>query len=84
MDRNDGDPTLRRVRVDIKYRASNGYCVAAGYASSETCDPKNALLAAADELARICELFGFGDDVVSASMGAVNRVRVSRAKERTP
>jgi hypothetical protein len=52
----------------------------AGYASSAACEPKNALVAAADELARICELFGFGDEAVEAANAAVKRVREWRAK----
>lgn len=70
---------LRNNSVTISYRASDGFCSKASYTSKRSGSPEDCWVAAADELARLSELFGFGDQVSAAVEDARERVRQWKA-----
>lgn len=77
------DPTLKRTSVTIKYTASDGYRHEVSYSNigrmGTKPPPEVPLLEAIDELARLCELFGFGAKASLAVATAQMRVREWRA-----
>jgi len=79
------DPTLKRASVKIKYAASDGYLSEVTYSSHAIgrtdVPPKDALIEAIDELARLSELFGFGAEASLAVASAQMRVREWRAAQ---
>ena len=77
-------PVLRRTSVVIKYTSSDGYRAEYGCkggrgtthsTTGAEVDPKDALIEAADELARIAAVFGFADEVREAVESAITRVK---------
>lgn len=78
------DPKLKRTRVSVTYRASDGriaeFSARAGTGSKhlltgDEVPPEEALLAGVEELARLCELFGFGAEASKRVTDAQARVR---------
>lgn len=76
------EPTLKRTGVLIKYKSSDDYRSETAFQSHPFGKPANephqVFIDAIDELARLCELFGFGDEASVAVEGARQRVRAWR------
>jgi hypothetical protein len=77
------DPTLKRSSVTINYAASDGYRSTVNYSNrgrmGREPPPQLPLLEAVDELARLCELFGFGAEASARVDEARARVKAWRA-----
>lgn len=78
------DPKLKRTRVVVSYTADDGYryeLTAKGGTGSVMpstggeAPPHAAFLEAIGELARLCELFGFGEEASKEFTDAQSRVR---------
>lgn len=73
------EPTLARTSVLIKYKASDEYRSEVAFQShpfgKPATEPHQVFIGAIDELARLCELFGFGDEASAAVEAARNRVK---------
>jgi hypothetical protein len=78
------DPTLKRSSVRIVYSASDGYRSEVTYSSIGRMGikppPEAPILEAIEELARLSELFGFGERAATAVAEAQCRVREWRAR----
>jgi hypothetical protein len=77
------DPKLQVVKVTIHYLSDDGYQTETTYDSDSrrmkplgVDIPKETMLNATEELARLCELFGMGDEM-NEKINAV-RLRVQR------
>lgn len=70
---------LRTANVQIAYSASDGFSSKVGY-GARGADPKAVMLEAIDELGRLSELFGFGDEALDKLNFAQGRVRVWKAE----
>lgn len=70
-------PTLKSTSVRIAYSSSDGYRAESGYGSSKAATPRDALVGAIDELARILALFGFEDEARAAVEDACKRVKAA-------
>jgi hypothetical protein len=81
LERRMKDPKMKGCAVQISYRADDGFSAKDRYSSKPGASPGDCLAMAADELARIAELFGFGDQVEAAVKDARQRVRDWRTKK---
>lgn len=68
------DPKLKTTRVVIAYSASDGYRSEHKLDSKFASTPQQVLIDAAEELARLCALFGFEAEARAAMEGAFQRV----------
>lgn len=79
------DPTLKRSSVTIGFTASDGYKMQVNYSNRGRMGrfppPNGPLLEAIDELGRLAELFGFGDEAAAKLDEARGRVKAWRAKD---
>ena len=72
------DPKLQRARVEIKYSSDDGFRCEWNTISGK--QPKAALIDGIYELARLLELFGFGEEAQNAVNEARGAVQDWRAK----
>mgnify|MGYP003603032279 CR=1 FL=1 len=78
-----GDPTMKRCRVIIEYRASDGHSVAVEFKSTPSTDSLTTLAEAHRETARLLSLFGAPDraqDMTADALHSVGKWRVGRAR----
>jgi hypothetical protein len=69
--------TLKKLRVDIKFTATTGYRAEVGFNSHGTvrCPPRDVLLEAGREIARLAALCGWTDDLKAKVEEADSAVR---------
>lgn len=75
----DKQPVMKSCRIQINYSADDGFRSEAAYSSKRSGSPEECLYNAADEIARLAELFGFGDLIEFAVQDARKRVREWKA-----
>lgn len=68
-------PKMKSCRFVLAYSADDGYRSEARYTSKRAGSPEACVVAVADEIARLAELFGCGDAVQDAVEDARQRVR---------
>jgi len=72
------DPLLVSSRVEISYKADDGYSSTESFRAgpgSFNDDPEGALLAGFEELSRLLHLFGFGEEAMRRASAAAARVQ---------
>ena len=74
------DPKLRTASVTIAYSADDGYRAKSGFNMLHDGKPDGPLLDALEELARLTELFGSGDEAEARFNAARQRVREWRER----
>lgn len=77
------DPTIKRCRVVIEYRSSDGYVSETGFKSTPSVDPIATLADAHRETARLLALFGAPEKAKEMTLDAVQAVaewRIARAQ----
>lgn len=72
------EPTMKSCLIQINFTASDGYSSKAGYSSKRIGSVRQTMATAVDEIARLAELFGFGEDIEAAVKDA--RIRVKQWK----
>lgn len=75
MSGRDGVAKIKSCSVKLRFATDSGYRSKASYSSGKYADPGGCLEAVADEIARIAELHGAGDQVEAAVKDARQRVR---------
>jgi hypothetical protein len=75
------NPKMVSSSVQLKYRADDGFSSTAAYSSKRSGSAESCLTLVADEIGRLAELFGFGDDVEAAIKDARQRVREWRTAQ---
>lgn len=73
------DPTIKRSSVTINYTSSDGYKMEVNYSNRGRMGlkppPESPLLDAIEELSRLCELFGHGEQAFARMQQARLRVK---------
>lgn len=71
-------PKIKSCAVTLSFSTEDGFRSESSFTSKRSGDPGKCLVAVADEIARIAELHGAGDDVEAAMKEARERVREYR------